>query len=274
MRLLASLATFVAGVALASVLAYWGWQLFAPAPVQIPSVGPQNPAAALVAANLFGASGPATPATRADVAILGGDVRLLGTIAASGERGYALFRLPSGPKLVAQGAEIASGATLVSVGRDAIVVRDGGGERRFVLRGAEAGSKAGSSKGAESRTPAAPTLAKASATCAPPSGFRGPVVRLNTELLAGVGADSIPWRNLLATGAGGLTVRESNGFGAMLGLQAGDRIAQANGIALNVPEDVGSAVVRPLVANQGVRLSGSRAGAPHEVWLANVACAG
>jgi hypothetical protein len=32
--------------------------------------------------------------------------------------------------------------------------------------------------------------------------------------------------------------------------------------------------VRPLVANQGVRVSGSRAGATREMWLANVACAG
>jgi type II secretory pathway component PulC len=60
----------------------------------------------------------------------------------------------------------------------------------------------------------------------------------------------------------------------MLGLKAGDRIAQANGIALRVPDDVTSAVIRPLIANQGVRVIGSRDGAPQEVWLANVACAG
>jgi hypothetical protein len=114
----------------------------------------------------------------------------------------------------------------------------------------------------------------ASATCAPPSGFRGTIVRLNTELLGGIEPDSASWRNLLASVPDGLIVREDNGFGAMLGLKAGDRIAQANGIALRVPEDVGTAVIRPLVANQGVRLTGSRDGTAQELWLANIACAG
>ena len=99
-------------------------------------------------------------------------------------------------------------------------------------------------------------------------------MRLNTELLGGIGADSVQWRTLLASTPGGLVVREANGFGAMLGLKAGDRIAQANGIALSVPEDVSTAIVRPLVANQGVRLIGSRGGTTQEMWLANVACAG
>ncbi len=69
-------------------------------------------------------------------------------------------------------------------------------------------------------------------------------------------------------------MRDDGGFGAMLGLRAGDRLVQANGIALSVPEDVASAVIRPLVANQGVRLVGSRDGTTHELWLASVACAG
>ena len=44
-----------------------------------------------------------------------GDTRLLGVFAERDGRGYALFRLPSGPRLVAQGQEIAQGATLVAV---------------------------------------------------------------------------------------------------------------------------------------------------------------
>ena len=60
----------------------------------------------------------------------------------------------------------------------------------------------------------------------------------------------------------------------MLGLRSGDRIAQANGIALAAPDDVPSVVIRPLIANQGVRVVGSRGGTPHELWLANIACAG
>ena len=43
---------------------------------------------------------------------------------------------------------------------------------------------------------------------------------------------------------------------------------------LRVPEDIASAVIRPLIANQGVRVVGARGGTPQEVWLANVACAG
>ncbi len=99
-------------------------------------------------------------------------------------------------------------------------------------------------------------------------------MRLNAELLGGLASDTGPWRDLLAPAAGGLVVREEGGFGAMLGLRSGDRIAQANGIALNMPDDVTAAVIRPLIANQGVRIVGSRDGATHELWLANVACAG
>jgi hypothetical protein len=100
------------------------------------------------------------------------------------------------------------------------------------------------------------------------------VVRLNAELLGGLANDPSTWRALLAPGPGGLVVQADGGFGAMLGLHAGDRISQANGIALRVPEDIASAVIRPLIANQGVRVVGARGGTPQEVWLANVACAG
>ncbi len=287
MRIAAALATFVAGCALAVVLAYWGWQVFGPAAVHLPSPPPANPAATIIAANLF--NGPGTPGTApaaSEGAVLAGDTRLLGTVAESGQRGYALFRLPSGPKLVAEGQEIAPGATLVSVEPESITVRDGGGERRLLLRAAPAAgaqpsgararamngvASASAARSGTSSTEVRPTIV---ASCGPPAGFGGTVVRLNTELLGGMGAESAEWRALLAPGTGGLVVREDGGFSAMLGLKAGDRIAQANGIALTVPEDVTSAVLRPLVANQGVRLTGSRGGSAHEIWLANVACAG
>ena len=99
-------------------------------------------------------------------------------------------------------------------------------------------------------------------------------MRLNTELMSGLGAESVQWNALLTPVEGGLLVREGSGFAAMLGLREGDRLAQANGIALGAPEDVGPAIVRPLVANQGVRLIGSRNGMTQELWLANAACAG
>lgn len=281
MRILAALATLVAGIALACVVAWWGWQLFGPPVVRIPAAGPSNPAATLVAANLFGGSGAPSGSTVAagGGATLAGDTRLLGIIAEEDQRGYALFRLPTGPKLVAKGEEISAGATLIAIEPDAVTIRDGGGERRFLLRGNARAANViapapGASVPAATRTATAAVRTRPSAACAPPSGFRGTVVRLNAELLDGIDADTLQWRTWLSPVPGGLVVREDNGFGAMLGLKTGDRIAQANGIALGVPEDVSAAIVRPLVANQGVRLIGARDGATQELWLANVACAG
>jgi hypothetical protein len=274
MRFVSAFATFAAACALALVIAYWGWQLFGPAVVHIPAPAPTDPAATIIAANPFHGGEAAAGAGAPADAVLAGDARLLGIIAEPQQKGYALFRLPSGPKLVAQGETIATGVTLVSVQPDAITIRDGAGERRFVLR-PDATSTSPASKtsmasgGADMRARPAAT-----ATCAPPAGFRGTVVRLNAELLGGLAGDAAPWRALVASGPGGLVVRDDGGFGAMLGLKSGDRIAQANGIALRVPDDVTSAVIHPLIANQGVRLVGSRNGAKQELWLANVACAG
>jgi len=209
--------------------------------------------------------------------VLTGDTRLLGIIAEQG-KGYALFRLPSGARLVAQGQEIIKGATLAAVEPDAVTIRDAAGERRFVLRESNVAARLGppsASRNPSTRSgDAATARAARTASCGPPASFRGTVVRLNTELLGGLGAESVQWPKLLAAASGGLVVREDNGFGAMLGLRPGDRLTQANGIALTVPEDVTNAIVRPLAANQGVRLTGSRNGAMQELWLANVACAG
>jgi hypothetical protein len=277
MRVAAALCTWVAGAALACVVAYFGWRVFGPSATHLPIAGPANPAATLVAANLFGGAG--TPVA-AQGAVLGNDARLLGIIAEPGHRGYALFRLASGPKLVEQGREIAPGVTLTAVHADAVTIRDGAGERRFELRSdAASHSPRPAAQTASRVAPPASSRAtvartSAGATCGPPAGFGGAIVRLNTELMGGLGADSVPWNTLLTPVEGGLLVREDNGFAAMLGLRAGDRLAQANGIALGAPEDVGSAIVRPLVANQGVRLIGSRNGLTQELWLANAACAG
>jgi hypothetical protein len=276
MRLFAGLAALAAGAALAFVIAWWGWQLLGPSAIDVAPAAPAKPAATIIAANLFGgaSSQPSRQAAPAD-AVLAGDTKLLGIIAEPRDRGYALFRLPSGPKLVAQGGEIVRGATLVSVQRDGVTIRDGAGERRYALRADEPSALRGSAAATVSSTGArAPAASARVTTCAPPAGFRGTVVRLNAELLGGVGADSIQWPTLLSPSAGGLVVRSDNGFGAMLGLKTGDRLTQANGIALTAPDDVATAIVRPLVANQGVRLIGARDGATQELWLANAACAG
>jgi hypothetical protein len=286
MRIAAALATFVTGCALAGVLAYWGWQAFGPAAIHVPFAAPVNPAATIIAANFFGGAPVPSASAAPEPSLLSGDARLLGIVAESEQRGYALFKLPSGPKLVEQGQEIAPGARLTAIDAESITVRDGAGERRLLLRPAppatapRSAPRAGDAgnavlaSGARSGASTASARPRGSAACAPPAGFPGTVVRLNTELLGGLDADAGQWRALLAPTGGGLVVQSDSGFAAMLGLKAGDRIAQANGIALTAPDDVASAILRPLVANQGVRLSGSRGNASHELWLANVACAG
>ena len=277
MRFISALATFVAAAALAGVVAYWGWQALGPSVVHVGIAEPANPAATIVAANLFGRDAQTGAAPLASSSpVLGNDTRLLGIISEDDRHGYALFRGPAGARLVAQGQEIASGVLLVSIDTSAVTIRDGAGERRMPLRTEP--SRDGTSAPRAPSTAPAPSLATArvapNRSCAPPAGFSGTVVRLNTELMSGAGSDSMQWNRLLAPVEGGLVVREDNGFGAMLGLKTGDRIAQANGIALSVPDDVSTAIVRPLVGNQGVRLIGSRNGLTQEMWLANVACAG
>ncbi len=59
---------------------------------------------------------------------------------------------------------------------------------------------------------------------------------------------------------------ETSDDAAMLAMRKGDRLTQANGIALTAPDDVVSAVLRPLAAQQAVRVSGQRNGEPRE-WL-------
>ena len=285
MRFLAGFATFVAAIGLACVVAFWGWRLFGPRSASLPPPAPANPAATIIAANLFGGSAQPAEATTASDSTLDADTRLLGIIAESGRRGHAVFRSRSGAKVVAQGDEIAPGVKLVAIEAGVVTIRDAAGEHRLMLRAAPVGSRpVGNTPSARTDAPVGSSVAsappkaaaatRANATCAAPAGFGGTVVRLNTELMSGVGTDSMPWNTLLAPVNGGLVVRQDNGFGAMLGLRAGDVITQANGIALSAPEDVGAAIVRPLVANQGVRLIGARDGATQELWLANVACAG
>jgi hypothetical protein len=286
MRVLAGLATFVAGAVLACVVAYWGWQIFGPRSTSLPPPPPAtDPASSIIASNLFGATARAADAPTGSDSTLDADTRLLGILAEPGQRGHALFRSRSGAKLVARGEEIAPGVTLAAIDAGVVTIRDGAGEHRLVLRAPPTGGGRPPVNAPSPRNDAPPSsvslsaprtasAARANATCAPPAGFGGTVVRLNTELMSGIGTDATQWNAVLAPVAGGLLVRQDNGFGAMLGLRAGDRITQANGIALSAPEDVGAAIVRPLVANQGVRLIGSRDGTTQELWLANVACAG
>jgi len=264
-RALAIVATLAAWALLAVVIAYWISQLLAPSRVHIPPAAPDDPASTLLASGLFNRGAPPTQTSDAGPQSLPGDARLLGIFAEADNHGYALFRLASGPKLVAVGQEIAPGATLGAVHPDGIVVREGSGDRSIMLR-------SGATKTAISVAPKAAAPSATKAACAPPSGFKGQIVALNAELMNGLIAQPDSWRALLEPSNGALIVRDESGFGAMLGLKRGDRIEQANGIALTTPDDVIGAVLRPLASNQPVRVTGSRDGQARELWLRNTTC--
>ena len=273
LRFLAAIATLAASSLLAAVVAWWGWRLVGPAAVHIAPAAPADPAATLVSENLFGAgSRPAAAGTPGSEATLAGNARLLGIIAEPQLKGYALFSLAGVPKVVAAGQEISPGVKITAIAPDTVTVLEGATERRLRLRPEHGAAASGAAAAVGAVQASARATAASVPSCAPPPGFRGPVIRLNAELLGGLGSDSAPWRTMFAPTPQGLVVTRESGYSAMLGLKAGDRIAQANGIALRSPDDVTSAVLRPLIANQGVRLAGMRSGAPQELWLANAAC--
>jgi hypothetical protein len=97
-------------------------------------------------------------------------------------------------------------------------------------------------------------------------------VRLNVELVGGLISQPEAWRSMVASDRGALVVRETAGFGQLVGLQQGDRIEQANGIPLKIPDDIVGAVLRPLSASQPVHLVGERNGQRREVYVVNAGC--
>jgi len=259
-RVMVAVLTLAAATAFAVAAGYWATRLFSPAPLHIPAAAPSDPVAAILASGLMRAPGaPPAPAPAKDESSLAsGDTRLLGVFAERDGRGYALFRLSSGPRLVAYGQEIAQGATLVAVRPDGITIRDAGGERRVALRG-EPAPKA---------MPATATSAKSSrnAACVPPPGFKGSILRLNAELFQGIIGKPESWAAMVVADQGALAVRDDSGFVAMLAMKKGDRLLQANGVPLSAPDDVIGAVLRPLASQQAVRVTGTRDGLPRE-WL-------
>ena len=250
------LATAAGVLLLGFVIAHWGWRWLAPAPP--PTTTPALPepwTPAIVATSLFGrAAAPAAPGGTAPEA-MPGDARLLGVFAEKDGAGYALFRLGDRrPILVKAGGEIAKDVTLVEVRPDGVRIRDRGETRDIELR----------SRVTVAGTPAARSPARIA--CTPPAGYKGPVYRLNAELLTGIASRTESWKALLVPVAGGLAIRDGTGFAAMLGMKTGDRMSQANGIALNGIDDVLVAFVNPLVASQPVHIMGVRDGKPAD-WL-------
>jgi len=255
-RLLAGAALLAALALLALVLAYWGWRWFGPAPVTPPPSATTSDALQRIAgARLFGSAAPKAPAPAASAI---GDLHLLGVFAQSDGRGWALFRAgPRGAILVAAGSEVSSGVRLDAVYPAGVALLDGGVRRELSLRPAPQ---------AEKTKQVAATVAPKAAACSVPAGFSGQIVRLNAELLSGMINAPDTWKALVQAEAGALVVRDQSGFAGMMSLKSGDRVERANGIALMIPDDIASAVLRPLTKSEPVWVSGTREGKAQQ-WL-------
>jgi len=260
-RVVAGFATLLALAVLAVTIAHWTWRVIAPESPRASTLAiPDQPPDLGAAGALFGA--PGASANAANVVVPSADAggtRLLGVFAEPNGGGYALLRLPGrGAVLVASGSEISPGVVIDAVTPSGIRISDRGEMRELALRAAPPLSTATVAR------PSAPAAAVASA-CAR-AGYRGPVYRLNAELLAGLEQKPEAWRDLFQPGPNGLAVREGHAFGPMLGMRPGDRVVSANGVALTNADDVRVAVLRPLMSNQPVELAGVRDGKPL-TWL-------
>jgi len=239
------------------VIANWGWRWLGPAsPPVVETATPERWASVITSYPLFGRGTAPTAAVVPNApTTLQGDTRLLGVFAEAGGAGFALFRLGErGPVLVKAGAEIAKDVVLLEVRPDGVRIRDRGEIRDIELR----------TKASPTRVVQASAASRAG--CAGPAGYKGPVYRLNAELLTGIASQPESWKTLLVPVPGGLAIRDGSGFASMLGMKAGDRMAQANGIALATVDDVLVAFVKPLVASQAVHVSGTRDGKSAD-WL-------
>jgi type II secretory pathway component PulC len=255
---LRAIANLVAIGALAAVVAFWGWRWLGPVSEPLVRKPADDVAAALGVSPPFGASPASAGAPSAPSAPAPGDVRLLGVLAEPGGRGRALLRMPDGSaRLASVGEALGAAGTLAGVHPDGVTLRGASGERRMPLRSPAATSVASQASARQ-------------ASCIP-AGYRGPVVRLNAELITGMIQQPQSLAAIVEAKDGALILRDESGFGGMLGLRKGDRVTQANGIALRAPEDVIVALLRPLAANQSVRISGLRGSEPQELLLVNAA---
>jgi hypothetical protein len=259
--------TMAACALLAWVAAHWIWRWVSPRPPSVATAAPVDPAAVILASGLWAGGSDTAPSPSAPGS---GELRLLGVLAERDGKGWAVFRMREGARVVAAGGEVTAGTTLVSIGRTSVRLRDATGERTIELR-RDDGPRPATAPAARGDAAAKVAIAPRSTSpaCAIPSGYSGAVLRLHAELLDGLIAQPESWRGMLAPDNGALVVREDGGFATMLGLAKGDRITQANGIALREPDDVTGAVLRPLASNQPVRISGSRAGQPRDLFAVN-----
>ena len=119
----ASVAQFAALALLGVVLAYWSWVWLAPASAARAPAVPDTASSASSAAGLFGSAkqGPGAAAAA-------GSIRLLGVVAASGERpGHAVLRLDAKKTVaVLQGEDVEPGLRLAEVHVDHVVLERNG----------------------------------------------------------------------------------------------------------------------------------------------------
>ena len=122
MKKTASVARFAALALLGVVLAYWSWVWLAPASAARAPAVPDTASSASSAAGLFGSAkqGPGAAAA--------GSIRLMGVVAASGERpGHAVLRLDAKKTVaVLEGEDIEPGLRLAEVHVDHIVLERNG----------------------------------------------------------------------------------------------------------------------------------------------------
>lgn len=120
MKTAASIANLAAAALVGVVLAYWSWAWLAPPAAARAPVAADSGGGASSAATLFG--------TVREAAAASGNVRLMGVMAASGDRrGHAVLRL-DGKKTVAilQGEEVEPGLRLAEVHVDHVVLERNG----------------------------------------------------------------------------------------------------------------------------------------------------
>jgi general secretion pathway protein C len=118
----ASVANFAALALLGVVLAYWTWVWLAPAVAARAPAVPEAASSASSAAGLFGS------AKQGSVAAAPGSIRLMGVVAASGERpGHAVLRLDAKKTVaVLQGEDVEPGLRLAEVHVDHVVLERNG----------------------------------------------------------------------------------------------------------------------------------------------------
>ena len=213
------------------VIAHWGWRWLGPRR-RPPSTARRRSAGRRRSSRRRSSDAPRRPrrAAASAPATLQGDTRLLGVFAGSDGTGHALFRLRDrGPVLVRSGEDIAKDVTLLEVRPDGVRIRDHGETRE--LASAHGAAPAPRRRG-ERRVRAERAPARR------PPGYTGPVYRSTPNCSRASPRDRTAGRRCSRRSPAASRCATDSGFAAMLGMKPGDRMAQANGIALTGIDDI------------------------------------